>query len=97
MLMPFILMINGLLQIPFADFLNHNGTSQSVLVSDEYRQLSEVGLLDPCLFYSLNSTFGVVNDHITLRSVFLLMPKNFFFGNFLMPRNLKERDDIVLV
>ncbi|XP_057522413.1 ribulose-1,5 bisphosphate carboxylase/oxygenase large subunit N-methyltransferase, chloroplastic isoform X1 [Amaranthus tricolor] len=28
--------------IPFADFLNHNGTSQSVLVSDEYRQLSEV-------------------------------------------------------
>ncbi|KAJ8451600.1 hypothetical protein Cgig2_018234 [Carnegiea gigantea] len=34
--------LKGLSLIPFADFLNHDGTSQSVVLTDEDRQISEV-------------------------------------------------------
>ncbi|XP_038711673.1 fructose-bisphosphate aldolase-lysine N-methyltransferase, chloroplastic isoform X2 [Tripterygium wilfordii] len=34
--------IKGLSLIPFADFLNHDGLSESVVLSDEHKQLSEV-------------------------------------------------------
>uniref|UniRef100_A0A7C9AA87 SET domain-containing protein n=1 Tax=Opuntia streptacantha TaxID=393608 RepID=A0A7C9AA87_OPUST len=34
--------VKGLSLIPFADFLNHDGTSQSVVLTDEHRQISEV-------------------------------------------------------
>ncbi|GMG99365.1 hypothetical protein Nepgr_001205 [Nepenthes gracilis] len=34
--------MKGLSLIPFADFLNHDGTSESVVLSDEAKQISEV-------------------------------------------------------
>lgn len=37
--------VKNILQIPFADFLNHDGVSETVLLSDEGKQISEVAFL----------------------------------------------------
>ncbi|OAY85536.1 (Fructose-bisphosphate aldolase)-lysine N-methyltransferase, chloroplastic [Ananas comosus] len=41
-LKPFHLELGRLQKIPFADFLNHDGTSDSLLLSDDYKEISEV-------------------------------------------------------